>query len=241
MSDKKPPSDKNGPNTPGKKPRVKHKRTARDPSQSVKTSKGRKTSSTQWLKRQLNDPYVREAELQGYRSRAAFKLIEMNDKLDFLRKGQVIVDLGAAPGGWSQVAAKLGAKVVAIDILEMDELADVEFTQMDFTDNDASDKLLEMLGGRKADVVMSDIAPNTIGHKQTDHLRIMALADMSYDFAKDVLKEGGIFITKVRQGGTQDDLLKELRKNFETVKHIKPPASRKDSAEMYVVGIGFKK
>ena len=226
--------------TPGKKPRVKHKRTARDPSQTVKTAKGRKSSSTQWLKRQLNDPYVREAELKGYRSRAAFKLIEMDEKLNFLRKGQVIVDLGAAPGGWSQVAAEKGAKVVAIDILEMDELPDVEFAQMDFTEDDAVEKLMAMLNGRRVDAVISDIAPNTIGHKQTDHLRIMALAEMGFDFAKDVLVEGGTFITKVRQGGAQDNFLKLLRQNFKTVKHIKPPASRKDSAEMYVVGLGFK-
>lgn len=226
--------------TPGKKPRVKHKRTARDPSQNVKTAKGRKSSSTQWLKRQLNDPYVRQAELDGYRSRAAYKLIEMDEKLNFLGKGQVIVDLGAAPGGWSQVAAQRGAKVYAIDILEMDELPDVEFAQMDFTENDAPDRLLSMLDGQMVDAVLSDIAPNTIGHKQTDHLRIMALAEMCYDFAKDVLKPGGTFITKVRQGGTQDNLLKLLRENFESVKHIKPPASRKDSAEMYVVGLNFK-
>ncbi len=235
MTDKKTPNS-----TPGKKPRVKHKRTARDPSQYVKTAKGRKSSSTQWLKRQLNDPYVRQAEMDGYRSRAAYKLIELDEKLNFLEKGQVIVDLGAAPGGWSQVAANRGAKVFAIDILEMDELPDVTFAQMDFTDNDAPERLLAMLDGQMADAVLSDIAPNTIGHKQTDHLRIMALAEMSYDFAKDVLKTGGTFITKVRQGGTQDELLKVLRKDFKSVKHIKPPASRKDSSEMYVVGIGFK-
>ncbi len=226
--------------TPGKKPRVKHKRTARDPGQNVKTAKGRKSSSTQWLKRQLNDPYVREAELKGYRSRAAFKLLEMDEKLDFLRKGQVIVDLGAAPGGWSQIAAQRGAKVVAIDLLEMDELPDVDFAQMDFTDDDAVEKLLAMLGGRKADCVLSDMAPNTIGHKQTDHIRIMALAEMAFDFAKDVLTPGGTFITKVRQGGAEGAFLKALKVHFKTVKHIKPPASRKDSAEMYVVGLGFK-
>ncbi|MCB9963388.1 MAG: RlmE family RNA methyltransferase [Rhodospirillales bacterium] len=227
--------------TPGKKPRVKHKRTARDPSQNVKTAKGRKTSSTQWLKRQLNDPYVREAELKGYRSRAAFKLLEIDEKLNFLRNGQVIVDLGAAPGGWSQVAAQRGAKVVAIDLLEIDELADVLFAQMDFTDHDAVDRLLEMLDGRKADVVLSDMAPNTIGHRQTDHLRIMALAELAYDFAKDVLSPGGAFVAKVLQGGAKDALLNALKKDFKTVRHIKPPASRKDSAEMYVVGIGFQK
>ena len=217
--------------TPGKKPRVKHKRTARDPSQTVKSAKGRKNSSTQWLKRQLNDPYVREAELKGYRSRAAFKLLEIDEKLDFLRKGQVIVDLGAAPGGWSQVAAQRGATVVAIDLLEIDELPDVKFAQMDFTDDNAPERLIDMMEGKKADCVLSDMAPNTIGHKQTDHLRIMALAEIAFDFAKDVLSPGGTFITKVRQGGAEGDLLNDLKQNFKTVKHIKPPASRKDSAE----------
>lgn len=230
MTDEKPPKKK-----------VRHKRTARDPAQRVRTASGRKTASTEWLKRQLNDPYVREAKLKGYRSRAAFKLLEMDAKLNFLGKGQLVVDLGSAPGGWSQVAVQKGAKVVAIDILEMDELPDVDFVCMDFSDDAAPEKLLDMLGGRKADAVISDIAPNTIGHKATDHLRIIALAEMAYDFAKDVLAPGGTFIAKVFQGGAQDDLLKLLKADFKTVKHIKPPASRKDSAELYAVALGFKK
>ncbi len=227
--------------TPGKKGAVNHKRTARDPSQKVKTAKGRKTSSTEWLKRQLNDPYVREADRLGYRSRAAFKLVEMDEKYPFLKKGQVIVDLGSAPGGWSQVAAQKGADVIAIDILPMDELPDVTFMQMDFSEDDAPDQLFEALNGRKADAVVSDIAPNTTGHKQTDHLRIMAFAEMAYDFAHQVLAPNGTFICKVFQGGAQDDLLKQLKKDFGSVKHIKPPASRKDSAEIYVMALGFKK
>lgn len=227
--------------TPGKKGAVRHKRTARDPSQKVKTAKGRKTSSTEWLKRQLNDPYVREAERLGYRSRAAFKLIEMDEKHPFLKKGQVIVDLGSAPGGWSQVAAQKGADVIAIDILPMDELTDVTFMQMDFGEDDAPEKLFTLLDGRRADAVISDIAPNTTGHKQTDHLRIIAFAEMAYDFAAEVLAPEGTFICKVFQGGAQEDLLKKLKADFKTVKHIKPPASRKDSAEIYVMGLGFKK
>jgi 23S rRNA (uridine2552-2'-O)-methyltransferase len=218
----------------------KHKRTARDPGQNVKTARGRKTSSTSWLKRQLNDPYVREAERLGYRSRAAFKLKEMNEKLDFLKPGQTVIDLGAAPGGWSQVAAEKGAHVIALDILPMDELPDVTFLQLDFTLEEAPLTLLSQLNGRKVDAVLSDMAPNTTGHKKTDHLRIMAFADMAYDFAKDVLAPGGTFITKVWQGGAQDELLQQLKADFKSVKHLKPPASRKDSAEMFVAGIGFK-
>lgn len=222
-----------------KKP-PKHKRTARDPGQKVKTARGRKTSSTQWLKRQLNDPYVREAERLGYRSRAAFKLKEMDDKLNFLNKGQVIIDLGAAPGGWSQVAAEKGSEVIALDILAMDEMPDVTCLQIDFTLEEAPSKLLDKLNGRKADAVLSDMAPNTTGHKQTDHLRIMAFAEMTYEFAKDVLVPGGTFITKVWQGGAQEELYQQLKIDFKAVKHLKPPASRKDSAEMFVVGLGFK-
>lgn len=205
----------------------------------VKSARGRKNSSTRWLQRQLNDPYVTRAEKDGYRGRAAYKLLEMNEKLDFLKEGMKIVDLGSAPGGWSQVAAQHGAQIVAIDLLEMDALAGVDFVQMDFMDDDAPDILKKMLGG-EADVVMSDMAPNTIGHKQTDHLRIMAVVETAYYFACEVLKPDGIFIAKVFQGGAQNTLMAELKKSFKTVRHIKPPASRKDSSEQYLVASGFR-
>ncbi len=210
----------------------------------VKTSKGRKGSSTTWLKRQLNDPYVAEAKRLGYRGRAAFKLIEIDEKLGFLRKGMKIVDLGAAPGGWCQIATAKGASVVAIDLLEMDEMAGVDFIQMDFMDNDAPDRLKAMLSNdgkpRRADVVMSDMAPNTMGHRQTDHLRIMAVVESAYYFAKEVLKKDGLFIAKVFQGGTQNKLLAEMKHDFKTIRHIKPAASRKESSETYLVAEGFK-
>lgn len=210
----------------------------------VKSAKGRKGSSTRWLKRQLNDPYVDKAVKEGYRGRAAFKLVELNEKLDFLKSGQVIVDLGAAPGGWCQVATQKGARVVAIDLLEMDELSDVDFIQMDFMDNDAPDRLKAMIKQYNpdglADAVLSDMAPNTTGHKQTDHLRIMAVVEAAYYFAKEVLKPNGIFVAKVFQGGAQNTLLAEMKRDFKTIKHIKPPASRKESSEQYLVAIGFK-
>ena len=212
--------------------------------QKVKTAKGRKSGSTRWLNRQLNDPYVTKAEKDGLRGRAAYKLIELNEKLDFLREGQVIVDLGAAPGGWCQVATEHGAKVVAIDLLEIDSLPDVDFIQMDFMDNDAPARLNEMV--RKynpdglVDAVISDMAPNTTGHKQTDHLRIMAVVEAAYYFAKETLKPDGIFIAKVFQGGAQNTLLAEMKQDFKTIKHIKPPASRKESSEQYLVAQGFK-
>ncbi|MGH1378593.1 MAG: RlmE family RNA methyltransferase [Alphaproteobacteria bacterium] len=211
----------------------------------VRTARGRKNSSTRWLQRQLNDPYVEMAEKQGYRGRAAFKLKEMDEKLNFLKPGMTIIDLGAAPGGWCQVATEKKCKVIAIDLLEMDELPDVEAFQMDFMDDDAPDILKESLGKQSDDglahAVISDMAPNTMGHKQTDHLRIMAVVEAAYYFAIEVLKPDGIFIAKVFQGGAQDTLMKELKRNFTAVKHIKPPASRKGSAEQYVVATGFKK
>lgn len=210
----------------------------------VRTAKGRKNSSTRWLKRQLNDPYIMEAEKKGYRGRAAFKLREMNEKLDCLKPGMTVIDLGAAPGGWCQIATGFGCKVIAIDLLEMDELHDVTAFQMDFMADDAPDILKEALGKTSddglADVVLSDMAPNTIGHKQTDHLRIMAVVEAAYYFAVEVLKPDGVFIAKVFQGGAQDTLLKEMKKHFATVKHVKPPASRKESAEQYVVATGFR-
>ena len=210
----------------------------------VKTAKGRKSSSTRWLKRQLNDPYIDKAAKDGYRGRAAYKLLELNEKLDFLKKGQIIVDLGAAPGGWCQIATHKGARVVAIDLLEMDELSGVDFIQMDFMDNDAPDRLKAMIKQYNpdglADAVLSDMAPNTTGHKQTDHLRIMAVVEAAYYFAKEVLKPNGIFVAKVFQGGAQNTLLAEMKRDFKTIKHIKPPASRKESSEQYLVAIGFK-
>ncbi|MFP4313104.1 MAG: RlmE family RNA methyltransferase [Alphaproteobacteria bacterium] len=208
----------------------------------VKTAKGRKNSSTRWLKRQLNDPYVHEAEKHGYRSRAAFKLKEIDEKLDILQKDMVVVDLGAAPGGWCQIAAEKGVrKIVAIDLLEIDELPGVDFVQMDFMDDAAPDKLREMLGkDSEVDLVMSDMAPNTIGHKQTDHLRIMAVVEAGYYFALEVLKPGGTYIAKVLQGGAQNTLLADMKLHFTSIKHMKPPASRKESSEQYLIAQGFK-
>lgn len=200
-------------------------------------------SSRTWVNRQLNDPYVIAAKAAGYRSRAAFKLIQMDEKCELLRPGMVVVDLGAAPGGWSQVAAaKLGGngKIIAMDILDMPAVPGVTFFQADFTDEAAQKTLLAELHGRRVDLVMSDIAPNTIGHPRTDHLRIMATAEMALDFACEVLAPGGAFVCKFIQGGASGDLLKPLRANFEKVRNVKPPASRSDSAEMYIVATGFK-
>ena len=214
------------------------------PKEKVKSAKGRKTASTRWLKRQLNDPYVEKAKKEGYRGRAAYKLLEIDEKLNFLSKGQTIVDLGAAPGGWCQVATQKGARVVAIDLLEIDEMPDVDFIQMDFMDDDAPDKLKAMIKNFDesglADAVISDMAPNTTGHKQTDHLKIMAVVEAAYYFAIEVLKPDGLFIAKVRQGGAQNTLVAELKKSFKTVKHIKPPASRKESSEQYLIAEGFR-
>ena len=206
----------------------------------IKTAKGRKTSSTLWLERQLTDPYVAKAKAAGYKSRAAYKLIEIDEKVKILKPGQIVLDLGAAPGGWSQVAAQKGCKVVALDILEMDDLPGVTFFQMDFMDDDAPATLIDAMGGTGADAVISDMAPNTTGHRNTDHLKTMALVDAAYEFAIEVLKSGGTFIAKVRQGGAEADLLARMKKDFTTVKHIKPPASRKESAETYVVALGFR-
>lgn len=210
----------------------------------VKTAKGRKTGSTRWLKRQLNDPYIQKAEKDGYRGRAAYKILEINEKIDFIREGQIIVDLGAAPGGWCQVATAMGARMVAIDLLEVDEMPNMDFIQMDFMDNDAPDKLKAMISKYNedglADAVISDMAPNTTGHKQTDHLKIMAVVEAAYYFAIEVLKPDGLFIAKVRQGGAQNVLLAEMKKSFKTIKHIKPPASRKESSEQYLIATGFR-
>lgn len=206
----------------------------------VKTAKGRKNSSTRWLQRQLNDPYVKEAERLGYRSRAAFKLLEIDEKLNLIEPDMTVIDLGAAPGGWLQVAMeKKARKVIGLDLLPIDPLPEVTLLQMDFMDDDAPEQLVNALG-EGADLVLSDMAPNTIGHKDTDHLRIMALVEAAYYFARDVLKPGGTFLAKVRQGGAQHELLAQMKKDFKTVKHVKPPASRSDSAEQYVVAMGFK-
>ncbi|UUR06782.1 RlmE family RNA methyltransferase [Sphingomonas glaciei] len=207
----------------------------------VKTAKGRKVGSTKWLQRQLNDPYVKKAKAEGYRSRAAYKLIELDEKFKFLRGSKAVVDLGIAPGGWSQVVRKKcpAAAVVGIDFLEVTPLDGVTILHMDFTDEDADARLKEALGG-EADIVLSDMAANTVGHPQTDHLRTMGLVELGLEFAKDVLKPGGAYVAKVLAGGTDHQLLAELKKYFTTVKHAKPPASRKDSSEWYVVAQGFK-
>ena len=204
--------------------------------------KRKSQSSRTWLERQLNDPYVIRAKREGFRSRAAFKLIEIDDKHHLLKPGAKVADLGAAPGGWSQVAAKrVGARgrVVGIDILAMDEIPNVEFAQIDFLDPAAPDRLKAMLGG-PADVVLSDMAANATGHRPTDHLKIMALVEAAAQFASEVLKDGGAFLAKVIQGGTESLLLAALKRDFATVKHVKPAASRADSAELYVLATGFR-
>ncbi len=210
----------------------------------VKTGKGRKLSSKLWLERQLNDPYVARAKREGLRSRAAFKLAEIDDKARFLKKGQRVIDLGAAPGGWSQVAAKRVAapqqgRVIAIDLLEIDPLPGVEFTRLDFLDPAAPDKLKEMLGG-KADVVLSDMAANATGHRKTDHIKIVALVEAAGEFAREVLAPGGTFLAKVLQGGAETELLAGLKRDFAIVKHVKPGASRSDSAELYLLATGYR-
>lgn len=209
------------------------------PKTRVRTAKGRKVSSKLWLERQLNDPYVRQAQAAGYRSRAAFKIMEIDEKVRLFRPGLRVVDLGAAPGGWSQVAAQKGCTVVALDLLAMDGLPGVLFLQKDFSDPDAPEALKAALGGR-ADLVLSDMAPNTTGHKATDHLRIMALVEMAYAFAHESLAPGGAFVAKVFQGGAEAALLARMKRDFRTVRHIKPPASRKESSEQYVVATGFR-
>ena len=209
----------------------------------VKTAKYNKPSSNRWLQRQLNDPYVSESKRLGYRSRAAFKLIQLDEKYHFLGKGKTIVDLGCAPGGWTQVAAqrnKGSGQIVGMDLLPAEPIEGAILLLQDFTEPSAADKLKELLHG-PADVVMSDMAANTTGNQQTDHLRTIALVELAYTFAKEVLAEGGIFIAKVFQGGTEGELLTDMKKNFTKVTHFKPDASRQDSVEMYVVAQGFKK
>lgn len=249
---------------------------SRDLTVRVKTARGRKTSSTKWLQRQLNDPYVQQAKRDGYRSRAAYKLIELDEKFHLLKPGQRILDLGAAPGGWSQVAIeKIGDKgaVVGIDLLEIEPMAGAVFVQKDFHDEDAPEVILDLAaelergqqaepsvaertgvdsvrpiaqasrpkqGQSKFDIVLSDMAANSTGHAPTDHLRIIALCELAYDFAIQVLRPGGAFVCKVLKGGTENGLLTQMKQHFDTVKHAKPSASRKDSAESYVVATGFR-
>jgi 23S rRNA (uridine2552-2'-O)-methyltransferase len=209
----------------------------------VRKSKGRTQASRQWLERQLNDPYVTRAKSEGFRSRAAYKLAEIDDRHRFLKPGARVVDLGAAPGGWSQIAAKRvregRGRVVGIDLLDMPEIAGVDFIHLDFMDDAAPARLKEMLGG-PADVVLSDMAANATGHRKTDHLKIMALAEAAAQFAREVLKPGGAFLCKVLQGGTENQLLADLKRDFANVKHVKPAASRTDSAELYVLAMGFR-
>ena len=208
----------------------------------VKTAKSRSKSSAKWLARQLNDPYVAEAQRLGYRSRAAFKLIQLDEKFHFLGKGKRIVDLGCAPGGWTQVAVmrnKGAGKVVGIDILETKPIEGAMLIQQDFSQPEAAEKLKSLLNG-KADIVMSDMAANTTGHQQTDHLRTIGLVEAAYEFAKEVLADGGIFIAKVFQGGAEGMLLADAKRNFAKVGHCKPDASRQGSPETYLVCIGFR-
>jgi 23S rRNA (uridine2552-2'-O)-methyltransferase len=212
----------------------------------VKTAKGRKFASTRWLQRQLNDPYVEEAKRQGYRSRAAFKLIEIDDRHRLLKTGGVVIDLGAAPGGWCQVAAARvkaaqgNGKIIAADLTDIEPVPGVTFMQVDVTDADAGQMIRDALGGARADVVLSDMAASSTGHRQTDHLRVVALAEAALDIAEDVLKPGGVYLAKVLQGGASGDLLTRLRQDFAKVAHVKPKASRQDSSEVYVLATGFR-
>ena len=214
--------------------------------QRLRTAKKRTPSSQRWLERQLNDPYVQRAKAEGYRSRAAFKLLEIDDKHKLLKPGLRVVDLGAAPGGWCQVAAKRTGStdadplVVGIDYLGMEPLAGVVLLEKDFLDDDAPDALRAALGGHEADLVLSDMAAPTTGHKKTDHLRIMHLCEVALEFAREVLAPGGAFLAKVFQGGTEHTLLADLKRDFSAVMHVKPGASRSDSAELYVLAKGFR-
>jgi 23S rRNA (uridine2552-2'-O)-methyltransferase len=211
----------------------------------VKTGGKRKLSSKLWLERQLNDPYVAQAKRDGYRSRAAYKLLEIDDKYRVLKSGMTVLDLGAAPGGWSQIAARrVGSvdgkgKVIAIDLLEMPEIAGVSFAQLDFLADDAPSRLLAMMGGL-ADVVMSDMAANTTGHRKTDQLRLIGLVEAAAQFASEVLNPGGAFLAKVFQSGADAELLAQLKRDFASVRHVKPASSRQDSSERYVLAMGFR-
>lgn len=207
----------------------------------LRTAKGRKVSSTRWLERQLNDPYVRRARAENYRSRAAYKLLELDERFGLLKGARAVVDLGIAPGGWSQVVRRRApaARIAGIDLLPTDPIDGVAILQMDFMDQAAPAQLKAALGG-PADVVLSDMAANTVGHPQTDHLRTMGLVEAGLEFAVEVLRPGGAFVAKVLAGGADASLVAELKRHFTTVRHAKPPASRKDSSEWYVVAQGFK-
>ena len=228
--------------TPGKTPAGKKKRsgTTRGLTVMLRSGRGRTTASQEWLKRQLNDPYVAMAQAQGWRSRAAFKLIEMDDRYKLIKPGMRVLDLGAAPGGWCQVAKKRGAgQVVALDLLPVDGIAGVTMLEGDFNDPDMPDRLRAAMGG-PADLVLSDMAPNTTGHNATDHLRIIALAELALEFAMKILAPGGAFVAKVFQGGSEREMLAPMKLAFATVRHAKPPASRKESSELYVIATGFR-
>lgn len=214
---------------------------SRSPKQRVRTAKGRKIGSTRWLERQLNDPYVKKAKAEGYRSRAAYKLIELDERFGFLKGVKRVVDLGIAPGGWTQVVRRQvpQASVVGIDLLPTDPIDGATIIEMDFMSDEAPERLKEALGG-PADLVLSDMAANTVGHPQTDHLRTMGLVEAGLMFAGEVLRPGGAFVAKVLAGGADSHLVAELKRRFATVKHAKPPASRKGSSEWYVVAQGFK-
>ena len=207
----------------------------------IRTAKGRKISSTRWLERQLNDPYVQRARAENYRSRAAYKLLELDERFGLLKGVKAVVDLGIAPGGWSQVVRRRvpQARVVGVDLLPTDPIDGVTILQMDFMDEAAPERLKEALGG-PVDLVLSDMAANTVGHPQTDHLRTMALVEAGLEFAREVLRPGGAYVAKVLAGGADNDLVAELKRNFSSVKHAKPPASRKGSSEWYVIAQGFK-
>lgn len=216
-------------------------RSGKDPAKRVKTSRGRTASSNRWLSRQLNDPYVKQAKAEGYRSRAAYKLVELDEKFGILKSAKRVIDLGVAPGGWAQVVRKKRpqATVVGIDLLPTEPIEGATLLQMDFMADSAPVELIEALGGR-ADLVLSDMAANTVGHKATDHLRTMGLVEAAAWFAVENLEPGGAFVAKVFAGGTDAEILALLKRHFRTVKHAKPPASRKDSSEWYVIAQGFK-
>ncbi|NWG46895.1 MAG: RlmE family RNA methyltransferase [Alphaproteobacteria bacterium] len=206
----------------------------------VRTARGRSVSSTAWLARQINDPYVKAAKADGYRSRAAYKLLQIDEQAQVLRPGALVVDLGAAPGGWTQVALARGARVIAVDVSPMDPLPGAVVLELDFLAADAPERVRAAAGG-PVSAVLSDMAAPATGHRQTDHLRIMALCEAAAAFADEVLEPGGTFVAKVLQGGTEATLLANLKRHFQAVRHYKPPASRKDSSEIYVIATGFRK
>ena len=212
----------------------------------LRTARGRKLASTRWLTRQLNDPYVEEAKRRGYRSRAAFKLAEIDDKHPLLRTGMSVVDLGAAPGGWSQISAQRvqlmagKGRVIAVDVVEMEPISGVTALMLDLTDPESAGRIRDALNGKKADLVLSDMHAPATGHKQTDHLRIMGLVEAALDLAEEILAPGGAFLCKVLQGGADKELVARLNRSFAKVRHVKPKASRAESAEMYVLATGFR-